>query len=145
MNFDFGDPGAYRFAVRMIYDKSSRTYALDFNKKYEVEVSADGGWSFGGPAVTIEASDGTRSCLVSIGLDKFTETYFEALERFCRLDIDYVGNGETAEERLQDRNDFLRKAVDNYPKLLSDIARSLNKLSREVDEAFVRISSVRRR
>jgi hypothetical protein len=143
MKYDFGDPGAWNFSARMVYDKSGRTYALDFNRRYNVDVDHNGSGAFGGPAVTIETSDGMRSCMVAVGLHKFTETFFESWTRFCRLDVTYSGNGETAEERLDDRNQFLREASKSYPALLSETRRQIRALDGEIDEALARLTSLK--
>lgn len=139
---EFSGSNVWNFSVRMIYDRSGRTFALDFNKRYRVEVDHDGSWAFGGPAVTVEANDGVRSCIVAVGLKQFTRTFIEALTRFSRLDVTYAGDGETAHECLEDRNEFLREAALKYPALLEETSDQLRILVSEIDKARVRLASL---
>jgi hypothetical protein len=133
----------WNFVVRTVYDESGRTFALDFNQRYSVEVDHMGFASLGGLAVVVEGGDGVRSCHIGFGFEKFTKTFCEAVSRFCKLDVSYEGVGETASERLEDRNEFLRKASTQYPAILAEINRTLHSLRAEVEEASGRFATIR--
>jgi len=145
VKYELGDTEAWSFSVRMIYDRSGRTFEMDLNKRFEVDIEDHGGsWvPFGGPAIVIEGNDDTRTCLVAMGLERFVEAFEGAISRFARADLTYASSAETAEEQLQDRNEFLKHASNNYPAILAEISRSLHRLSRQVEEGQVRMASLR--
>ncbi|MFZ5747644.1 MAG: hypothetical protein ACOY45_08275 [Pseudomonadota bacterium] len=135
----------YMFSMRIIYDKSDRHFEMDANLRYEIDIEDENGsWvPFGGPAVAIYANDGVRSCQVAFGLEKFVETFAEAVSRFSKLDITYASGAETAAEQMRDRNEFLRHAANRYPAILSELNRTLRRLADEVEAASVRIATIR--
>ena len=136
----------WHFSIRMIYDRPGRTFEMDMNKQYSLDIEDQGGsWvPFGGPAVVIEANDDTRTCLVALGLEKFVESFEHAVSRFCKLDLTYASAAETPEEKLADRNAFLKHATEHYPALLAELNRTLHRLSDEVEEASMRMATIRR-
>lgn len=135
----------YMFSMRIIYDKSDRTFSMDTNLRYEIDIEDHAGsWiPFGGPAVAVYANDGTRSCQVAFGLEKFVETFAQAISRFSKLDITYASGAETAAAQMQDRNEFLRHAATHYPAILAEMNRTLRRLADEVEQASGRIATIR--
>jgi hypothetical protein len=143
MKYDFRNLETWSFSARITYGSSNRTFAMDLNREYQIDVEESSWAPIGGPVVAIYANDGKRDVNVAFGIEKFVATFAGAIERFCNLEIDYPKIGDTASEELESRNQFMRRAVERYPGILMEIARTLKKLTEITEEASGRIAAVR--
>jgi len=92
--------------------------------------------------VNLYLEDQERFCHTAFGLEYFFTMVEEAVSRLAITDLAYP-SGETAVEKMEDRNRFLRDALEQHPAILMELARKFLRLSKMAEDASARISAIR--
>ena len=96
----------------------------------------------GGTTVNVYLEDGERYTHAAFGLKFFFGLVEDALSKLARTEIAFP-EGNSASEAMEGRNDLPRKAMEDHPALLMELARTFRQLSEQAEEGSHRLSALR--